>query len=195
MCAHEEKTSRPVRVVESYCQPVYKSFSQPCANGSLCTAYKMQYETQYRTVVKYHTVTERKHDCCPGWSRSPLNPQGCTQGRSPARTRSTHKKRSRPSSGSRAATEAEASAHLGVAQRIHFGVVSGLDATRFCLACFLCLFGCFFSFQYVKRFEKVGFWLCLSGDRLNSESRKIFNSVITNLYRIYPRAAVRFHGT
>ena len=40
VCSHEETVSRPVRVVESYCKPAYKSFSQRCANGTLCTAFR-----------------------------------------------------------------------------------------------------------------------------------------------------------
>jgi len=69
VCTHEETVTRPIKVVESYCKPVYKSFTQRCANGTnACTAFRVQYETFYRTVVKYHTTKEQKHQCCPGWT-------------------------------------------------------------------------------------------------------------------------------
>jgi len=80
VCTHEEKVTRPIRVVESYCKPVYKSFTQRCANGTgTCTAFRVQYETFYRTVVKYHTTTERKHACCPGWTHPSKNSHSCSQ--------------------------------------------------------------------------------------------------------------------
>jgi hypothetical protein len=40
VCTHEETITRPIRVVESYCKPAYKSFTQRCSNGTMCTAFR-----------------------------------------------------------------------------------------------------------------------------------------------------------
>ena len=40
VCTHEETITRPIRVVESYCKPAYKSFTQRCNNGTMCTAFR-----------------------------------------------------------------------------------------------------------------------------------------------------------
>ncbi|EFX77221.1 hypothetical protein DAPPUDRAFT_247979 [Daphnia pulex] len=80
VCTHEETITRPIRVVESYCKPAYKSFTQRCSNGTMCTAFRVQYDTIYRTVVKYQTTTEKKHACCPGWTHTEKHTHGCLQG-------------------------------------------------------------------------------------------------------------------
>ena len=118
VCTHEETVTRPIRVVESYCKPAYKSFTQLCSNGTMCTAFRylrrkknslflfscgtslkwpwkcltfclcvtsfvrhrVQYDTIYRTVVKYQTTTEKKHACCPGWTHTVKHTHGCLQG-------------------------------------------------------------------------------------------------------------------
>jgi len=80
VCTHEETVTRPIKVVESYCKPVYKSFTQRCANGTnTCTAFRVQYETLYRTVVKYHTTKDQQHQCCPGWTHPSKNTHSCTK--------------------------------------------------------------------------------------------------------------------
>ncbi|KAK4019758.1 hypothetical protein OUZ56_001766 [Daphnia magna] len=79
VCTHEETITRPIRVVESYCKPAYKSFTQRCSNGTMCTAFRVQYDTVYRTVVKYQTTTEKKHACCPGWTHADKHTHGCLQ--------------------------------------------------------------------------------------------------------------------
>ncbi|XP_046644304.1 epidermal growth factor-like protein 7 isoform X2 [Daphnia pulicaria] len=79
VCTHEETITRPIRVVESYCKPAYKSFTQRCSNGTMCTAFRVQYDTIYRTVVKYQTTTEKKHACCPGWTHTEKHTHGCLQ--------------------------------------------------------------------------------------------------------------------
>jgi hypothetical protein len=41
---------------------------------------RVQYDTVYRTVVKYQTTTEKKHACCPGWTHTDKHTHGCLQG-------------------------------------------------------------------------------------------------------------------
>ncbi|KAK2721612.1 epidermal growth factor-like protein 8 [Artemia franciscana] len=77
VCAEEQVITKPVRITESYCKPIYKSFTQRCSDG-LCTAFRVQYETLYRTVVKSQTAVEKRLLCCPGWSRPKHNAFVCT---------------------------------------------------------------------------------------------------------------------
>lgn len=42
---------------------------------------RVQFDTIYRTVVKYQAVTEKKHACCPGWTyHTPKQTHSCSQG-------------------------------------------------------------------------------------------------------------------
>ena len=54
VCTHEETVTRPIRVVESYCKPAYKSFTQLCSNGTMCTAFR--YLRRRKTLSFYFLV-------------------------------------------------------------------------------------------------------------------------------------------
>ncbi|XP_076360147.1 epidermal growth factor-like protein 8 [Tachypleus tridentatus] len=79
VCIHNNVITKPVKHVESYCKPVYKTHRHLCDKKKhrYCTSYKVVYERAYRSLYKMVTKTEEVYACCPGWSQLSPASHGC----------------------------------------------------------------------------------------------------------------------
>ncbi|XP_076320907.1 epidermal growth factor-like protein 8 isoform X1 [Tachypleus tridentatus] len=79
VCLHDKVVTRPVRHVDSYCKPVFKTYRHLCDKKEYryCTSYKVVYERAYRSAYKIASQTERMYACCPGWTQVSPASHGC----------------------------------------------------------------------------------------------------------------------
>ncbi|XP_023211363.1 epidermal growth factor-like protein 8, partial [Centruroides sculpturatus] len=81
VCVQNKVVTRPIKQVESYCKPVYKTYTYVCDKEKyrLCSSFRVVYEKALRTVHKIAAQTETLYVCCPGWTQVSQAKHDCTQ--------------------------------------------------------------------------------------------------------------------
>lgn len=81
VCVQNKVVTRPMKRVESYCKPVYKTYTYVCDKEKyrLCSSFRVVYEKAVRTVHKIAAQTETVHVCCPGWTQTWPGKHDCTR--------------------------------------------------------------------------------------------------------------------
>ncbi|XP_076352008.1 epidermal growth factor-like protein 8 isoform X2 [Tachypleus tridentatus] len=81
VCVANKVVTKPVKHLELYCKPVYKTFVHLCDKTEFrfCSSYTIVYERAYRLVYKVISETQITYNCCPGWSRISPASHGCSK--------------------------------------------------------------------------------------------------------------------
>ncbi|XP_021917540.1 epidermal growth factor-like protein 7 isoform X2 [Zootermopsis nevadensis] len=79
VCSVQKAVTQPVKILQSYCKPAFKSYTQPCLDNKSCNGVRLVYETAFRTVYETKINRYTSYICCPGWTQITKIDNGCNK--------------------------------------------------------------------------------------------------------------------